>query len=472
LSADAGAATAAHVAPMIVQNSTMNSVPRANPAMKTTNICVGVLLAACCCAVLAQGANREGAAAARVALVDRIVAIVNKEVVTQFELSERISRVIKELQRRGTALPAREEIERQVLERIVSDRVQLQFARETGLRVDDLELDRTISRIAEGNKLSLTEFRQRLERDGISFEKFREEIREEILMTRLREREVTSKLTVSDGEIENFLLEQGARKDTGTEYSLAHILIRVPEQVSPEQLEVRRVRAEEVVRRLKDNGDFARIAATYSDAPDALQGGAMGWRAQERLPELFVEALSKLKSGEVSGVLRSPAGFHVLKLIDMRGAGAPTLVEQAHVRHVLVRTNELISENEARRKLLNLRERIVNGVNFAELARLNSDDGSAARGGDLGWVYPGDTVPEFERAFTELKVMEVSQPVKSPFGWHLIQVLERRTADMSSDRKRLEARKALLDRKGDEAYQEWLRQLRDRAYVELRLEDR
>jgi peptidyl-prolyl cis-trans isomerase SurA len=182
--------------------------------------------------------------------------------------------------------------------------------------------------------------------------------------------------------------------------------------------------------------------------------------------------LKGLKVGGVSGVFRSPAGFHVVKLLEMRGAGAPLLVEQAHVRHILVRTNDLVSESEAKRKLLGLRERIVNGVDFAELARLNSDDGSASRGGDLGWVYPGDTVPEFERAFAELKLMEVSQPVKTPFGWHLIQVLERRTADVSSDRKRVEARKVLLERKGDEAYQEWLRQLRDRAYVELRLEDR
>jgi len=187
---------------------------------------------------------------------------------------------------------------------------------------------------------------------------------------------------------------------------------------------------------------------------------------------LFAEALAKLKAGDVSKVLRSPAGFHVLKLVELRGAGAPLLVEQAHVRHILVRTNELVSEDDARRKLANLRERIVNGVNFAELARLNSDDSSASRGGDLGWLYPGDTVPEFERAFVDSKQMEVSQPVKTPLGWHLIQVLERRTADMSSERKRVEARKALLDRKGDEAYQEWLRQLRDRAYVELRLEER
>jgi peptidyl-prolyl cis-trans isomerase SurA len=431
-----------------------------------------IALAAACSGAFAQGARPERGASTRVALVDRIVAVVNKEVVTQFELQERVDRIMKQLQQRGTALPARDEIERQILERIIMEKVQLQFAKETGLRVDDLELDRTISRVADGNKLSLTEFRRTLERDGIPFDKFREEVRNEILVNRLREREVTSKLSVSEGEIDNFLLDQGARKDATMEYNLAHILVRVPEQASPEQLAARRARAEEAIKRLGENADFAQLAASYSDAPDALQGGAIGWRSQERLPELFVEALAKLKPGEVSGVLRSPAGFHVLKLIDLRGAGAPQLVEQAHVRHILVRTNELVSENEARRKLLNLRDRIVNGVDFAELARLNSDDGSASRGGDLGWVYPGDTVPEFERAFTELKPMELSQPVKTPFGWHLIQVLERRTADMSTDRKRVEARRALLDRKGDEAYQEWLRQLRDRAYVELRLEDR
>lgn len=423
-------------------------------------------------AALAQDVRPEEAARTRIAVIDRIVAVVNKEVITQYELAERMNRVLKDLERRGTSLPDRGEIQKQVLDRLVIEKVQLQFARETGLRVDDLELDRTLNRVAEGNKLSLTEFRQTLERDAIRFEVFREELRDEILMNRLRDREVTGKLTVSEGEIENFLSEQSERKELATEYNLAHILVRVPEQASPEQLGVRRARAEEALKRVKDGVDFAQLAATYSDAPDALQGGIMGWRSQDRLPELFVEALAKLKPGDVSDVLRSPAGFHVLKLVDLRGAGAPLMVEQAHVRHILVRTNELVSEDEAKRKLVNLRERIVNGVNFTELARLNSDDSSASRGGDLGWVYPGDTVPEFERAFTELKPMEVSQPVKTPFGWHLIQLIERRTADMSSERRRIEARKALLERKGDEAYQEWLRQLRDRAYVELRLEER
>ena len=433
---------------------------------------LAILLLLACGAALAQSGRPERAAAARIALVDRIVAVVNKEVITQHELAERVNRVLKEMQRRGTSLPDRGEIEQQVLERLIVEKVQLQFARETGLRVDDLDLDRTVNRVAEGNKLSLAEFRLALERDTIRFDKFREELRNEILITRLREREVTSKITVSEGEIENFLLEQNERKGAATEYNIAHILVRVPEQASPEQLEARRARAEEALKRLKDGADFAQLAAAYSDAPDALQGGVMGWRSQERLPELFVEVLAKLKPGDVSNVLRSPAGFHVLKLFELRGAGAPLLVEQARVRHILVRTNELVSEDDAKRKLSNLRERIVNGVNFAELARLNSDDSSASRGGDLGWVYPGDTVPEFERVFMDLKQMEVSQPVKTSFGWHLIQVLERRTADMSSERRRIEARKALLDRKADEAYQEWLRQLRDRAYVELRLEDR
>lgn len=433
--------------------------------------CLTALLAITWTNAIAQLDRPEPVPQTRVALVDRIVAVVNKEVITEYELAERINRIRNDLQRRGTALPDRREIEHQVLERLIIEKVQLQFARETGLRVDDIELDRTIARVAEGNKLPLAAFRQMLERDGIPFDTFREELRNEVLMSRLRERDVTSKITISEGEVETFLLEQTERKGAATEYNVAHILVRVPERATPEQLETRRARAEEAVKRLKGGADFAQIAATYSDAPDALLGGNMGWRSQDRLPELFVDALAKLNPGELSGVLRSPAGFHVLKLVELRGGGAPQLVEQAHVRHILVRTNELVSEDEAKRKLSNLRERIVNGVNFGELARLNSDDGSASRGGDLGWIYPGDTVPEFERAFGELKLKEVSQPVKTPFGWHLIQVLERRTSDMSGERRRLEARKVLRERKGDESYQEWLRQLRDRAYVELRLEE-
>src|SRR5437899_1793881 len=356
-----------------------------------------ILLLTACGAAFAQSPRQEPAAPARVDLIVRFGAVVNKEVITKYDLAERMNRVQKELQRRGTSLPDRGEIERQVLERLIIEKDQRQYGRETEVRVHDLELHRTVSRVAEGNKLSLTEVRQTLERDSIRFDRFREELRNEILMNRLRDREVTGKITVSESEIENLLLEQSERKDTATEYNIAHILVRVPEQATPEQLESRRARAEEAIKRIRDGTEFAQLAAAYSDAPDALQGGVMGWRSQQRLPELYVEALAGLKPGGVSGVLRSPAGFHVLKLLELRGAGAPVLVEQAHVRHILARTNDLVSEDEAKRKLLSLRERIVNGVNFAELARLNSDDGSASRGGALGWIYPGATVPDFER---------------------------------------------------------------------------
>jgi len=226
------------------------------------------------------------------------------------------------------------------------------------------------------------------------------------------------------------------------------------------------------VLQLREGADFAKLAVSYSDAPDALQGGAMGWRPRDRLPELFAHALNGMKPGEVSGIIRSPAGFHVIKLVDRRGGGAPALVEQTHARHILVKTSEIVSEADARRKLNNLRERIVNGADFGELAKFNSDDASSIKGGDLGWIYPGDTVPEFERVMNNLKVEQLSEPFVTSFGWHLMQVLERRQADVSGERKRQEARLILRERKADEAYQEWLRQLRDRAFVEYRLEER
>ena len=420
----------------------------------------------------AAQSGRGARAPERTSLVDRILAVVNSEVITQFDMSERVTRARRELLSRSIPAPDENELRRQVLERMILERVQLQLARETGLQIDDLQLDATIARIAGSNNMPLTEFRRALERDGIPFNKFREEVRIEVILSRLREREVDNKITVAESEIDNFIADQKEAKNPSVEYNLSHILIRLPEQARPEQITQQRSRADEAVRRVKAGADFAQVVATDSDASDALEGGNMGWRTQDRLPELFAEAAAGLRPGEISEVLRSPAGFHILRLNERRGAGAPYIVEQNHIRHILVRTSETVSQDEARRKLLALRERIVNGSNFGELARLNSDDPSAGRGGDLGWIYPGDTVPDFERAMKELKPLEVSQPVKTQFGWHLIQVLERRTTDASSERKRLEARKALRERKSDEAFQEWLRQLRDRAWVEYRLEER
>jgi peptidyl-prolyl cis-trans isomerase SurA len=412
------------------------------------------------------------AAAPRVVLVDRIVAVVNNEVITRSELQRQVETSLRELRRRGTPMPDPEEFEKQVLDRMITDRVQLQFAKEVSIRVEDLDLDRTIGRIAEANNLTLADFRATLERDGVPLSKFREDLRKEIIIERLRDREVDSKINVAESDIENYLQEQSEVVDPNAEIRLSHILVRVPEQAAPDQLERLRNRAEDVLTQLKGGADFAQLAATFSDAPDGLQGGDMGWRGADRLPELFSSAVARMKPGDITPVLRSPAGFHVIKVIDRRGGAAVAQIEQDRIRHILIRTNELTSEDEAKRKLTLLRERITNGVDFSELARLQSEDSSAARGGELGWILPGDTVPEFERAYRALKVMEVSDPVKTPFGWHLIQVMDRRTSDASIDRKRLEARKVLRERRSGEAYQEFLRQIRDRAYVEYRVEDR
>ena len=424
-----------------------------------------VLLVLLVCPALALGQRAQ--------LVDRIVAVVNKEVITLSELGIAVAGAERQLARQGTPAPPRAVLERQMLERLIIDKAQLQRARDTGIRIDELQLDRAVQRIAENNKLTLADFRRALERDGVAFDAWREDLREQIMVSRLREREVEEKVQVSDSEIDLFLEEMKAQPQRA-EYNASHVLVRVPEQAGPERIEEARARALKALAEARAGADFARIAATYSDAPDALEGGALGWRSHERLPELFASALAALQPGEVTEPLRSPAGFHVLKLHERRDAGAAAPVTQTRARHILIRTSEVVSESEARRRLADLRERIVNGgADFAQLAKAHSDDAaSGARGGELDWIYPGDTVPDFERALQELKPGELSQPVKTPFGYHLIQVLDRRASDVSQERRRLEARKVLRERKAEEAHQEWLRQLRDQAYVELRLEER
>lgn len=402
--------------------------------------------------------------------LDRIVAVVNEEVITQQELAARVDFAFRQLRQQGTPPPTREVIERQLIERLINDRVQMQFARDIGLHVDDAELERALERIAKDNKMSMTQLRATLEKDGVPFAKFREDIRGEITLSRLREREVAQKIVITEAEVDNFLLTQQAQTGGNDEFNVSHILITVPENATPEQLQARRARAEDALAQLKNGADFRQIAAAFSDAPEALQGGLIGWRESKRLPGLFLDGLRPLQAGGITGLLRSPNGFHILKLNERRGGQAPIMVQQTHARHILIKTNELVSETEARNRLLVLKERLDNKADFAELARSRSEDSSASRGGDLGWLNPGDTVPEFEQAMNALKPGEISAPVRSTFGWHLIEVLERRTQDMTREGQRLNARQALRERKTDEAYQEWVRQLRDRAYVEQRLE--
>lgn len=402
---------------------------------------------------------------------DRIVAIVGTDVITYVDLRTRLASALKQLQKQGTPLPPQDVLERQMLERLIMDRAQLQYARDSGMRVDDTQLDQAIGRIAAGNKMSVPQFRAALEKDGVQYASFREEIRNEMIAVRLREREVDSKLIISEGEIDNYLANQAAT-GSGEEYQLAHILLRAPESASPEQLQKLRQRGEQALKRAQAGENFAELTAAFSDAPDALQGGDLGFRPLSRLPSLYSEVAGRLQAGEVSELLRSSAGFHIVKLVAKRGGGAVASVQQTKARHILIRVNEVVSEAEARRKLEGVRERITNGVDFAEQARLYSQDGSAAKGGDLGWLNPGDTVPEFEQAMNALKLDEVSPVVQSPFGMHLIQVQERREKDVSADRQRAVARQAIRERKLDEAYQDWLRQLRDRTYVENRLDEK
>ena len=413
--------------------------------------------------------------------IDRVVAVVNDDVITARELERRVEIVSAQLRRQGTELPPRDVMQRQLLEQMIVARAQQQLAREYGIRVDEQQLDRAIAGIAQENRLTLPQLRERVERDGQSFARFREDVRGEILRARVREREVDAKVQVSDADIDAFLATQGGQGGQGgqaggsAEYRLAQILLRVPEGASPEQIERQRQRGEELRRQLEGGASFARLAAAFSDAPDALNGGLLEWRSADRLPELFANAASSLDRGQLSPLLRSPAGFHLLQLVDKREGSGTSLqtqpVTQTRARHILIRPNEVISEDEAFRRLREIRERVQAGsADFAEMARQYSADGSAGRGGDLGWVYPGDTVPEFERAMNALSPGQVGEPVRTPFGVHLIQVLERRTDEASPERLRQRVREILRARRIEERFQDWLRQLRDSTYVEYKLD--
>lgn len=412
------------------------------------------------------------AQAADVVKLDRIVAIVDQTVITEQELEGRIRTVTAQLKKQGTELPPDNILRKQILERLISDTLQLQYAAQTGLKVDDNQLDRTIERIAEQNKMTITEFSEALAADGVSMRKFRADIRSEITIARLREREVESRVNVSESEIDNFLTTQASSSDNQDEYEISHILIRTPEEGATEDIQKAKAKVDETIKALQEGASFSKVSASYSDAPNALEGGNLGWKNSSQVPSLFLEALKTMQPGDVSQPLRSPNGFHILKLTNKRGGNSPLVIEQTHARHILIKLSEIMSEKEGKQKMDGIKERLDNGEKFEVLARQYSEDGTASNGGDLGWVNPGDTVPQFEQAMNALKDNQISEPVRSPFGWHVIQVLERRKQDMSKEAARLKARQEIRARKADEAYQDWIRELRDRAFVELRLEDK
>lgn len=417
-------------------------------------------------------ASQFNAQAAGIVKLDRIVAIVDQTVVTEQELESRIATVTAQFKKQGTELPAENILRKQILERLITDTLQIQYAAQTGLKVDDNQLDKTVERIAEQNQMTLTEFSEALAKDGISMRKFRSDIRNEITIARLREREVDGRVNVSESEIDNFLTSQAASNESQDEFEISHILIRTPEEGATEDVQKAKAKVDDAVNQLNSGTSFAKVSASFSDAPNALEGGNLGWKTGAQMPALFLDALKTMQVGDISPPLRSPNGFHVLKLTNKRGGNSPLVIQQTHTRHILIKLSEIMSEKEGKLKIDNIKERLDNGEKFEALARQFSEDSTASNGGDLGWVNPGDTVPQFEKAMNELKDNQISPPVRSQFGWHIIQVLEHRSQDMSKESARLKARQEIRAKKADEAYQDWIRELRDRAYVELRLEDK
>ncbi|MHB0990175.1 MAG: peptidylprolyl isomerase [Burkholderiales bacterium] len=407
---------------------------------------------------------------AQPAELDHIIAVVNDDVITRHDLDERYDRAVQQLESRKIPLPPRAVLEKQILERMINDRIQLQFADQSGIKVDDPTLDRAIDRIAAQNQLTPAQFREAVAKEGIPYDKFRADIRDQIILTHLREREVDNKINVTEAEVDAYLNAQ-AKQGSDDEYNTAHILISIPENASSEQIQFAHAKAEEALNKIRAGADFAQISASYSNAPNALEGGEMGWRRAAQIPALFSQVLISMKPGETSDILRSNSGFHIIKLIDKRTADKTTIINQTHARHILIKTSEVVSAADAKNRLEEIRSKIENGsAKFSDMARQYSNDASAAKGGDLGWLSPGETVPDFEHAMDALKPGEISEPVQSPFGFHLIQVLERRQEDVTKERQRILARQAIRQRKIEEAQEEWLRQLRDGAFVEYRNE--
>ena len=420
---------------------------------------------------LISAANAPAAAfSADTTELDRIVAVVDDDVITRTELDAKLDSVEKQLRQQNVALPAEDTLRKQVLERLILTRIQLQLAARSGIQVDDDTLNRTISTVAAQNKLTLSEFRNVLDRDGVDFAQFREEMREEITLRKLRQRQVDSRITVTDQEIDNLLATQKRQGNISDEYRIGHILIALPEAATPKQIQAAREKAQEVLSELRGGADFSKTAIAYSDGQQALDGGDLGWRKAGELPTLFSDVVLQLKVGEISDLIRSSSGFHIIKLVDHRGSDRH-ITTQTHARHILIRPNELTSDDDARRKLTEIRDRIQHGEDFSAMAKAYSDDkANSGNGGDLGWINPGEMDPDFEAAMNALEPNQLSKPVRTRFGWHLIEVLGRRSQDITEEFERTKAREQIYQRKVEEETVNWLRRLRDEAYVEIRPE--
>jgi peptidyl-prolyl cis-trans isomerase SurA len=457
--------------------------------LHTTKLAAALLCALTAGQVLAQATAPAAAPAAKpgsgflppasssAKVIDSIHVVINDEVITKNEVRNRVAQTMQNLKARNVQLPDTATLERQVVESMIVERAQLQLAKEMGVRVDDRRLDATIGRIAENQKMSVQDMRNQMEKEGLPFGQFREDIRNEIMLQQLREHEVDSKIQISEAEIDTYLAASKAAASERVEMNLAQILVAVPENASPEQIAARRARAEEVARQLRTGADFSKMAATYSDAPDALKGGDIGWRDPDRLPEVFATQLRKLSKGQVTPIIKTNVGFHILRMADKRNlaeaaAAESNVVQSTRVSHILMKPTPTMTADEVKKKLAELKAKVLSkAATFEELARQNSmEPGSAAKGGDLGWLEPGDAGPEFDQALSTLKPGEISDVIESPFGFHILRVVERKSEDQSAQKQRNEARQVLRERKMQEALEDWMRQVRDRAYVEFREE--
>ncbi len=403
--------------------------------------------------------------------LDRIIAVVENDIIMQSELESKLRTVVGQMQEQGIQLPPSSVLETQILERMILMKIQLQKAEETGIRVDDETLNRTISNIAAGNNVSLSQFKDILEKDGFSYEQFRENMREEIIISRLRQRQVDNRISITSKEIDNALSNLEFQGKTETEYLLQHILISLPEAPTPDEEEQARLVATKVLEDLKTGLNFATMASTVSDGQRALEGGDLGWRKKNEIPTIFSAQVATMEKGDISDLIKSSSGFHIVKLADVRSS-EKHMITQTNARHILVKVDELTTADDAWVKLEQLRIRIEGGDDFAKLAKANSDDKlSAAQGGDLDWSSPGRLVPQFEKVMDQLEIGQISQPFETQFGWHILQVLERREFDDTENVRREKASETIRRRKSEEAHQNWLRHLRDEAYVEYRLNE-
>lgn len=404
---------------------------------------------------------------ARADEIDKVLVVVNDGVITESEFQQTLSRIKSDMQARGGDLPPEEQIKQRVLDRMILQEIQLQLAERAGIEVSEAQIDGTMEEIAARNNLTPEQLRQAMEQEGMDYQLLRDNIRQQLITQRLAERQVARDVVVTDEEVDAFLSRPRAKaSERRTRYNISHILFNVSESDSDERIKQVRDRALEVHRRILEGMDFEQAARRYSEADNAMEGGQVGWRAPSQLPELFLDSLDRTEKGGITEVIRSPNGFHILKLNDAEGS-APQPVTQFKVRHILLRTDEFTSVEEAERRLEQIRNRIVNGEDFGELALAHSDDTvSSIEGGELGWISPGDVVRPFEQAVEDLEVGEVSQPVRTPYGVHIIQLMDTRTAT-PDDMDRSIARRRLRAIKTEEKLQEWRDRLRDQAYVKI-----